>query len=568
MLLFVSVYLLFYPHEWRLAAGRAIPYSQDPEDALVVSLPRLGYLEGTQVVSTLVGDVRLQEEVDAWLGIAYAKQPVGELRFAPPEWPEEYRGTRNAKEYGPACIQNPGVEQDEACLYLNVFRTAGVALDEELPVLLWVHGGSFVGGSAKSFDGAAFVAASTDPVVVVTMNYRLGALGCLPSELCAEENCLNLGIQDIHLFLQFVQKYISYFGGSPDQITLGGQSAGAHAVGILFFHNYGSDKDKPLFQKVILSSGAATARAFPGPEYPLYERQFSDFMSSVDCPVSPSSSAMSCLRDADISSIQAASTRIMSESEYNVTWPWQPVSPGPLFEKRGSASGADGTFFRLPLLLSSTTDEGKAFAPQDLSTNAEFLQFFHNLAPGLTRKDLDELAKLYPDPAQGPGPYSDSPLSPQFERLSAAYGDYSYICPVSHTAHLLSSFNSSSTSDDDDPSPPVYKSRFNTPNYAADWAGVPHASDSWYFQGFSSAEFPHIAELYHAYYASFVVHGDPNVGAITNAPVWGEFGEGGRELVVGNTERGGVYMEGEGEGVRGVECAWWNEGGRAGRLNK
>ncbi|KAF2465671.1 alpha/beta-hydrolase [Lindgomyces ingoldianus] len=552
--------LLFFAY--RASSTAPTPYSRQPRNPLVVRLPKYGTFHGTQILTTL-NSIPLDEAVDAWLGIDYATQPVGESRFAPVTWPPPFQGIWDSSQYGPVCIQNPtGTPnaQSEACLNLNVYRTTSVPLSKKLPVLAWIHGGSFVGGSGRSFDGAAFVAASSVPIMAVTFQYRLGALGSLPSALFEEAGILNLGLQDQRMFLEFIKYYISQFGGDPDAITLGGQSAGGHSVGIHYFHNYGADAGKPLFSQVILSSGSPTARAFPNATYPLYRRQFSQFMAALNCPESPNDTALACLRAVDISLIQSAQARLYSSSEYNITWPFQPVSPGPTFEKRASQSGEDGTFFPLPLLISSTTDEGKGFTPRNLTTNSDYLHFLANLAPGLTQPDLEDLNRLYPDPALGPGlsPYTKSLNSTQYNRISATYGDYSYICPIQESAYRISSAGLS-----------VYKARFNTPNNAKPWQGIPHASDSKYFNGLPDAQFPDVAELYHSYYVSFVATGDPNTHAIEGAPYWEAYGGlGGGELVIGNMGRRGTYMEREREGIRMEQCAWWRDPERMARLNK
>ena len=141
----------------------------------VVTLPGYGTFVGTTVSQTLTKKP-LPRAVDAWLGIDYASQPVGEVRFAPVGAPEPFDGVKNASSYGYSCFQDPldiTYEMDEACLSMNVFRPQGVAEDAKLPVLIWIHGGGFVAGSARSFDGASFVANSREPLVVVNFNYRV-----------------------------------------------------------------------------------------------------------------------------------------------------------------------------------------------------------------------------------------------------------------------------------------------------------------------------------------------------------------------------------------------------------
>lgn len=273
----------------------------------VISLEGYGQFSGTVVNTTYTG-YALPQPVDAWLGIDYAAQPVGpEGRFRPIRgWPAAFDGVRAAAEYGRACVQAPSSAvpaetQDEACLNFNVYRPQGASSvtssssssnsDKKLlPVLVWIHGGSFNAGSWKSFDGAAFAAASAEPILVVTFHYRVNSLGFLPSALFAEEGLLNLGVRDQHFFLkEFVQKHIAAFGGDPENITIGGRSAGGHSVGIHYFHNYGEDEDgagqqAPYFARAIHQSGSVTARTFPNATYPLYAEHFATLMDHIGCP--------------------------------------------------------------------------------------------------------------------------------------------------------------------------------------------------------------------------------------------------------------------------------------------
>ena len=275
-------------------------------DAEVISLEGYGQFSGTVINSTYTG-YELPKLVDAWLGIDYAVQPVGpEGRFQPIRgWPAPFEGVRAAAEYGRTCVQMPTTAvpvetQDEACLNFNVYRPQGASATSSstsgdknskklLPVLVWIHGGSFNAGSWKSFDGAAFAAASAEPILVVTFHYRVNSLGFLPSALFEEEGLLNLGVRDQHFFLkEFLQKHVAAFGGDPENITLGGRSAGGHSVGIHYFHNYGEDEDTaqqpPYFARAIHQSGSVTARTFPNATYPLYAEHFATFMDHIGCP--------------------------------------------------------------------------------------------------------------------------------------------------------------------------------------------------------------------------------------------------------------------------------------------
>lgn len=220
----------------QISSATALPQASTTNRT--VTLEGYGTFSGTVINETLSGQA-LTAPVDAWLGMDYATQPVGDGRFAPVTWPESFDGVKAATEYGKACIQDPTsvaiTDQDEACLNFNVFRTQGVALTEKLPVLVWIHGGSFFAGSWASFDGASFAASSEAPIVVVNFHYRMNSLGSLPSALFEEEGLLNLNVRDQHLLLEFVQKHIASFGGDPDRVTIGGRSAGGHSVGIHMF---------------------------------------------------------------------------------------------------------------------------------------------------------------------------------------------------------------------------------------------------------------------------------------------------------------------------------------------
>lgn len=537
-----------------------------PDQPLLVSLPDYGTFQGTTVVKKKK-DGTNYNLVDAWLGVEYSLQPEGERRFAPPDWPKEFNGTRNATEYGKACMQNWGwnpAQHTESCLTFNLYRPHGVPHDQKLPVLVWFHGGSFVVGDGKSFDSFTFVAKSKQPLMAINVQYRLGALGNFPSKAFEEEGLLNLGARDQRMALEFLQKYLTHFGGDPDRVTIGGQSAGAHSVGIQLFSNYGESAGKKLFSHAILASGSPTARSFAPPTYPLYERYYKDFMDEVKCSTAlntTNAETLKCLRDLPIRTLRSASGKIFNASNRNITWPWQPNSPGPLIEKSGSVSGIDGTFFKVPVLTTSTTDEGKGFVPHNLATNEDFMAFMANLLPGLTAADLTELEQLYPDPTDGKGPYAEPVgkfISAQYERVSAAYGDYSYICPVQETAHRMAIADV-----------PVYKARFNAPNGGPAHMGVPHAADHGYFTGHDNAQYPEISEIYHSYYASFVVSGDPNTYRSNIAPKWDRYKrEGSEQLVVSSKANGGVAMEKEEAGIRMEQCKWWRDPERMRRINK
>ncbi|KPM35895.1 hypothetical protein AK830_g10664 [Neonectria ditissima] len=545
-----------------LLAAWQIPLSQATSTTdHLVKLKGYGKFLGTVLNATYSGH-DLPELVDAWLGIDYSTQPIGDGRFSAIDWPSPFKGVKAADEYGKACIQEatsgiPIETQDEACLNFNVYRTQGVPLSRKLPVLVWIHGGAFYAGSWKSFDGAAFVASSKEPIVVVTFHYRVNSLGFLPSSLFEDEGLLNLGIRDQHHLLQFVQKYIKSFGGDPKAVTVGGRSAGAHSVGIHYFHNYGKDTNKPLFARAIHQSGSVTSRAFPNATYPLYKAQFDEYTAYLGCDDEASNeSTLACLRSADVDAIRNISTKLYNDYDPPLTWPFQPVHGGELFEKPGSQSGYDGTFFHVPTISSTTTDEGKFYVPGDLETNKEFLDYLHNISPALTDDDIELVESLYPDPVtDSTSPFANSPNSTQYNRLAAAWSDYAYICPGQETAFRTSTAGV-----------PTWKLRFNTKNNVPAWQGIPHTSDTKYTWNEPTTQYPEISHIYHAYLSSFVATGDPNTHRYPGSPKWPQYAGGADEPQQLVVQPGATKVEKD--EIRKEACLFWRDPSRAAKLNK
>ncbi len=199
------------------------------------------------------------EGMHQFLGIPYAKPPVGELRFKPTEPLDPWEGVRSCKKYGHAAPQLyvPGLTSlkedetlDEDCLYLNV-TTPDVT--GKKPVLFWIHGGAFQKGSATlGINPRDF---AKEGIVVVNINYRLGALGFMDFSGYlgdAYKQSGNNGLLDIIQALKWVKENISAFGGDPENVCIMGQSAGAKICGTLTIMK----KAKGLFQKAVLCSGA------------------------------------------------------------------------------------------------------------------------------------------------------------------------------------------------------------------------------------------------------------------------------------------------------------------------
>jgi len=203
------------------------------------------------------------EGIRSWRGVPFARPPIGSLRWRAPRPPEPWGGVRSAQRFGPVAPQNPSAtgaflglgmgEASEDCLSLNVYAPS--APGQGRPVMVWLHGGGFTfgAGSQPVYDGSAL--ARRGEVVVVTANYRLGALGWLGLPALAEEDGSvgNFGLLDQIAVLEWVREHAERFGGDPANVTLFGESAGAMSVGALL----GTPRARGLFRRAILQSGAA-----------------------------------------------------------------------------------------------------------------------------------------------------------------------------------------------------------------------------------------------------------------------------------------------------------------------
>ncbi len=215
-----------------------------------------------RVVTTEAGQLRgsAQAGVLSWRGIPYAAPPVDARRWRAPAPVEPWSGTRDALGFASQCLQGnpeaitPGSAED--CLYLNVFRPAG-ELDQELPVMVWIHGGGFKAGSGD-LPPEMVTGLLAQGVVVVSINYRLGRLGyfahaALEAEAreAGEEPVANFGLLDQVAALEWVRDNVAKFGGDPDLVTIFGISAGGMSVNDLMV----SPLAEGLFDRAIAGSG-------------------------------------------------------------------------------------------------------------------------------------------------------------------------------------------------------------------------------------------------------------------------------------------------------------------------
>jgi para-nitrobenzyl esterase len=237
------------------------------------ALPAPGDERDPLQVRTDAGSIRGVSEpgIRVFRGIPYAAPPVGRLRWRPPQPAASWEGLRDAEAFGPPCPQPDAPEpMTEDCLTLNVWAPEGAPPDEGWPVMVWIHGGGFRAGSGADATTHGDQLAR-DGVVLVTFNYRLGALGFLAHPLLErhDEPWANYGLLDMVAALEWVQRNVTAFGGDPSRVTIFGVSAGGMSVDLLMV----VPRAKGLFHRAIAMSGYGTwplprVRSTLGPDAP------------------------------------------------------------------------------------------------------------------------------------------------------------------------------------------------------------------------------------------------------------------------------------------------------------
>jgi para-nitrobenzyl esterase len=326
----------------------------------------------TDAVYTDTGDVRglVKDGVCTFLGIPFAAAPSGTRRFQEARKPAGWCGTRRTLVHGAAAVQErvsaelaiPTAAMDvraplaEDCLYLNVWTRR--VDDGARPVLVWLHGGSFLEGAASQawYDGAAL--ARSGDIVVVTVNYRLGALGWLYlPEREGIETTANAGLLDQVAALEWVRDSIAAFGGDPGNVTLAGQSAGARSVAALL----ASPRATGLFHKAVILSGAAHC----------LERDEAELLSErVLWHAGVRANEPGGLLTLPALALAESSTRCFAEGLTEALPPrtprrFAPVRDGTTVTEQPLEAVAAGRTRHLPLLVGTVADEMRLALPFD-----------------------------------------------------------------------------------------------------------------------------------------------------------------------------------------------------------
>ena len=464
--------------------------------------------EASLLVDTASGSIRGTElhGVEAFLTIPYATAPEGELRWREPQPMATWDDTLDATELGAACAQPdadfvPGPSFEEDCLTIDVYRPAGTRAGAGLPVMVWIHGGSLTNGSAHYLDGSK-MASQTDTIVVM-VNYRLGMLSALALPELSQESSLqtsgNFALLDQQAALGWLQTNLDALGGDPDNVTIGGSSAGGESVCM----HLASPLSEGLFQRAIIHSGAFDTTLSGQPACATRsaaenEATSLDYVAALGCD---GDDRLACLRAVDTQSlIDADAGRVVGYYVDGVALP-EPASD----------AIAAGRWNQVPMMIGTSHDEARGVVavipgvgyPLD---PALYELIVSSLTGGvetealLNRYPLDE----YDDPAFA---------------LAALATDAGFACPSLELQRSMAQFVD------------VYAWEFNDPDAPpSDFDGFPsgasHASEVRYLfprtpaVGELTEQQEQLADEMIRLWAAFAADGSPQSDTSPEWPVW------------------------------------------------
>jgi para-nitrobenzyl esterase len=376
--------------------------------------------------------------VRAFLGVPYAAPPVGERRWRGPRPLQPWTGVRDATRLGSDCVQAIGrrailgggggiVVGSEDCLYLNVYAPSGAA-QAARPVMVFLHGGAFTIGAGANYDPSRL--AAEQGRVVVTVNFRLGALGWLAHpDFAGEGDGLggNWGLMDQQAALRWVQSNIGAFDGDADDVTLFAESSGAWSACYLM----ASPASEGLFHRVILQSGpclepnSLNALAVEAPKGEVLSR-------ALGCD---GEDPVPCLRNVPAWRVaRVASPR----SGINGPGSWGPVHGDAVVPVSPPTAFASGRFVRVPVIVGTNADEGRLFA-----TEVRDLERYERQTVWLYGEAGGRALERYPVGPQGPG-----------VAIARSFTDSRFACPSDALRRLLAEHVPTYGYEFADPDPP------------------------------------------------------------------------------------------------------------------
>ena len=441
--------------------------------------------------------------VREFLGLPYAAPPTGALRWKAPAPPAAYTvSVFDASHFASECIQGTATAPSgsEDCLYLNVYvpGTASTGTSTTLPVLFWIHGGGFILGSGSATDGAAL--AQKANAIVVTVNYRLNALGFLAHPALAAEDpngaTGDYGIMDQAAAMSWVQKNIAAFGGDPASVTIFGDSAGGHSV----YVHLASPGSAGLFARAVPQSGG-----FSRQQESLQQAEADGVNYAKTWGCTDTTSA-ACLR-----SLPAAALLQGNPSA------WYATIDGKVLPASTGVAFANGQYNRVPVMSGFTQNEGTFFvsAAFDAQGNPVTASGYAAAIQGFLGVSGTETAAQYPV-----GQYASPSAA-----LATIAGDHLFVCGELQDGDNLAKY-----------SPAVYMYRFSDPApYSVNSLisslppvnldyGAFHSSDLdywWQLIPTPTASQATLSDAMTAALAAFAHSGNPNTGStVANWPLY------------------------------------------------
>ncbi|KAI0791004.1 carotenoid ester lipase precursor [Abortiporus biennis] len=369
-----------------------------------------------------------------YLGIPFARPPTGDLRFRLPVPNDAYTGSHSAIAFGPACPQqgsSASSAESEDCLTLNVWAPANATSSDKLPVVAWIYGGGFEFGSTNPYDGAVIVnrsVALSEPVIYVSMNYRVTAFGFLASKEVKEAGVGNIGLQDQRQALRWIQKYIKAFGGDPRKVTIWGESAGAISVALHMVAN--KRNNEGLFRGAFMDSGSP----IPVGDITNGQQDYDALVQETGC--SGAADTLECLRQVPFDTLNSAISQSPSIGSFqSLRLTWLPRADGKFITNNPQILVKQGFVSPVPFVTGDCDDEGTEFAMPSLNitTDAETREYFKTFfVPNASESQLDRLLTLYPSNITQGSPFDTGDLNaitPQFKRIAAFLGDFVFQAP-------------------------------------------------------------------------------------------------------------------------------------------